>query len=135
MYQNSAPGHPCQPFMGSYGVPNLYPQPQSFGYERLSSLATPFSRRINGQTNGSEVAESNRMPISLPGLFGGMRQQSCMPRGFAKEVTQPTKAGTSSTSASAQPRSSSVQVTLNDLDTWKSFDGLGNEMIVTKPGR
>ena len=136
MYQNPASGHPCPQYMGSYGVPNLYPQAQSFGYDRFSSLTAPFSRRINGQASGSDGIEGNRLPISLPGLFSGMRPQPCMSVGYGKELTQGSKADTSSASASsAQPRSASVQVTLNDFQTWKSFDALGNEMIVTKPGR
>ena len=126
MYQSSASGHTCPQYVGSYGMPSLYPQAQNFGYNRF----------CYGQTSRSDGIEGSRLPIPLPSLFGGMRPHSCLPRGYGKEVTQGTKAGSSSaSSSSAPPRSASVQVTLNDYPTWKAFDVIGNEMIVTKPGR
>lgn len=132
MFSSTGTALPRHQYLSPYGVSSIYSRPPSFVYDGLPTLRAPLShhtRSSNGQINHSEEIEDSRMPIPLP--FSGMRVQ---PRtsSFGKESSRAARSGAST---SVQPRSSSVQVSLNDQETWKSFDVIGNEMIVTKPGR
>lgn len=87
--------------------------PESNGYEE------------NGSTGGSES--------TIDSAYGSEATQARA--GNQNSEGQAAQGGEASEEAVEPPYSGSIVVNLQNKNLWKSFRKIGNEMIVTKPGR